>query len=186
MAKYKVKNTTILHDGVSRGEGSIIELTDLQAKKLEGFVELVKEKAPAKQTENKTKTKTETKKPEVKTEGEEVNLMANKLYQPLLIESVKATADIEQHRFIGFDGAYCTAGAKALGVSDVSIENGQYAPVAVLGTLLVESAGTINVGDPVASDSNGKAVKATGDALINGYAQDSVTEGQEVRVLRGI
>ena len=70
MAKYKVKNTTILHDGVSRGEGSIIELTDLQAKKLEGFVELVKEKAPAKQTtETKTKTKTETKKPEVKTEG---------------------------------------------------------------------------------------------------------------------
>lgn len=75
MAKYKVKNTTILHDGVSRGEGSIIELTDLQVKKLEGFVELVKEKAPAKQTENKTKTKTETetKKPEVKTEGEGQN-----------------------------------------------------------------------------------------------------------------
>ena len=24
MAKYKVKNTNILHDGVSRGEGSII------------------------------------------------------------------------------------------------------------------------------------------------------------------
>ena len=70
MAKYKVKNTTILHDGVSRGEGSIIELTDLQAKKLEGFVELVKEKAPAKQTENKTKTKTEPKKPEEKTEGD--------------------------------------------------------------------------------------------------------------------
>lgn len=112
--------------------------------------------------------------------------MANKLYQPLLIESVKATADIEQHRFIGFDGAYCTAGAKALGVSDVSTENGQYAPIAVLGTLLVESAGTINVGEPVTSDGNGKAVKATGDALINGYAQDSVTEGQEVRVLRGI
>ena len=74
MAKYKVKNTTILHDGVSRGEGSIIELTDLQAKKLEGFVELVKEKAPAKQTtETKTKTKTETKKPEVKAEGEGQN-----------------------------------------------------------------------------------------------------------------
>ena len=36
----------------------------------------------------------------------EVNLMANKLYQPLLIESVKATANIEQHRFIGFNGAY--------------------------------------------------------------------------------
>ncbi|MBP5706816.1 MAG: DUF2190 family protein [Spirochaetales bacterium] len=112
--------------------------------------------------------------------------MANKLYQPLLIESVKATANIEQHRFIGFDGAYCGAGEKALGVSDVAIESGQYAPIAVLGNLLVVSGGTISAGDPVASDANGKAVVATGDALVNGYAQDSVTEGQEVRVLRGI
>ena len=70
MAKYKIKNTNILHDGKIRKEGSVVELTDEQAKKLEGFVELVKEKAPAKQTtETKTKTKTETKKPEVKTEG---------------------------------------------------------------------------------------------------------------------
>ena len=68
MAKYKIKNTNILHDGKIRKEGSVVELTDEQAKKLEGFVELVKEKAPAKQTtETKTKTKTETKKPEVKT-----------------------------------------------------------------------------------------------------------------------
>ncbi len=71
MAKYKIKNTNILHDGKIRKEGSVVELTDDQAKKLEGFVELVKDKAPAKQTtETKTKTKTETKKPEVKTEGE--------------------------------------------------------------------------------------------------------------------
>ncbi|MBO6087838.1 hypothetical protein IKQ21_06135 [bacterium] len=74
MAKYKIKNTNILHDGKIRKEGSVVELTDEQAKKLEGFVELVKEKAPAKQTtETKTKTKTETKKPEVKTEGEGQN-----------------------------------------------------------------------------------------------------------------
>ena len=74
MAKYKIKNTNILHDGKIRKEGSVVELTDEQAKKLEGFVELVKEKAPAKQTtETKTKTKTETKKPEVKTEGDGQN-----------------------------------------------------------------------------------------------------------------
>ena len=74
MAKYKIKNTNILHDGKIRKEGSVVELTYEQAKKLEGFVELVKEKAPAKQTtETKTKTKTETKKPEVKTEGEGQN-----------------------------------------------------------------------------------------------------------------
>ncbi|MBR1627118.1 MAG: hypothetical protein IJ681_08230 [Bacteroidales bacterium] len=68
MAKYKIKNTNILHDGKIRKEGSVVELTDEQAKKLEGFVELVKEKAPAKQTNEKTKT--ETKKLDVKTEGE--------------------------------------------------------------------------------------------------------------------
>lgn len=74
MAKYKIKNTNILHDGKIRKEGSVVELTDEQAKKLEGFVDLVKEKAPAKQTTvTKTKTKTETKKPEVKTEGEGQN-----------------------------------------------------------------------------------------------------------------
>lgn len=112
--------------------------------------------------------------------------MANKLYQPILITSLKVTSDIEEHRFIGFDGKHCTAGAKALGVSDVSVEKDQQAPVGILGVLLVKSAGAISAGDPVASDANGKAIKATGEAVINGYAQDSVTEGQDVRILRGI
>ena len=84
--------------------------------------------------------------------------MANKVYKPLLIDSVKAAVDIEQHRFIGFDGNYCPQGAKALGVSDVAIEKEQYVPVALLGILLVEAAGIISVGDAVASDENGKAV----------------------------
>ena len=86
-------------------------------------------------------------------------MTTNKTYKPLLIDSVLASADLEQHRFIGFDGNYCAAGAKALGVSDVAIEKGQYVPVAVLGILLVEAAETIAVGDAVASDADGKAVK---------------------------
>ena len=43
MAKYRVLNTTILHNGESQGEGSIIELTDEQAKKLADYVELVED-----------------------------------------------------------------------------------------------------------------------------------------------
>lgn len=112
--------------------------------------------------------------------------MTNKLYKPLLIDSIKATEDIEQHRFVGFDGKYCKPGAKALGVSDVAIENGQYAPVAIFGVLLVEVGGTIAVGDAVTSDENGKAVKVTDGATINGYAQDSGSIGEEVRIVRGI
>ena len=71
---FRVKNTNILHNGVVQKEGAIIELDEKQAQKLEGFIEPVKEKAPAKQTTEKTtKTKTETKKPEVKTEGKDKN-----------------------------------------------------------------------------------------------------------------
>ena len=78
------------------------------------------------------------------------------------------------------------AGAKALGVVDVTTEKGQYTPVAVLGTLLVEAGGTIAIGDAIASDGEGRAVKVADSAIANGYAKDAGTEGQEIRIVRGI
>ena len=112
--------------------------------------------------------------------------MTNKTYKPLLIDSVKVAADLEEKRFIGFDGNYCGAGEKALGVVDVSTEKDQYAPVVVFGILLVQAAGTIAVGDSVASDSEGKAVVAEDSAISNGYALDAAVAGQEIRIIRGI
>lgn len=112
--------------------------------------------------------------------------MTTRTYTPILIESIKTTVDLQQHRFAGFDGDYCAAGAKALGVVDVSTAKGEYAPVAVLGMLLVEAGGTIAVGDAVASDAEGKAVKVADSALANGYAIDAGTTGQEIRIIRGI
>lgn len=109
--------------------------------------------------------------------------MKNKGYKPLLIESIKASSDIEQHRFIGFDGNYCAAGAKALGVSDVSTEKDQFAPVAIYGILLVEASGTISAGDSISSNADGRAVKTSDSAIINGYSLDNATEGQEIRIL---
>lgn len=111
--------------------------------------------------------------------------MTNKHYKPLLIESVKTASDLVEHRFVGFNGNHCEAGAKALGVVDVSTEKDQFAPIALFGILLVESGGTIAVGDGIASDANGKAVKATSTALINGYALDAGTTGQKIRILKG-
>ena len=110
----------------------------------------------------------------------------NKTYQPLLIQSVKANSDVEQHRFIGFDGNHCTAGAKAIGVCDVSTEQGQLCPVAALGVLLVEAGGTITAGAAVTSDANGKAVTVSNNDEINGYSLDSAAAGQEIRIIRGI
>lgn len=112
--------------------------------------------------------------------------MTTKTYTPLLIESVKTVADLQQHRFAGFDGNYCAAGAKALGVVDVSTAKSEYAPVAVFGTLLVEAGGTIAIGDAVASDAYGRAVKVADSALANGYAKDAGSLGQLIRIIRGI
>ena len=112
--------------------------------------------------------------------------MANKLYKPLLIDSIEAGENVEQHRFIGFDGKHCQAGAKALGVCDVSTEKGQLAPVGVFGIFLVEAAENIAAGDEIASDANGKAVKVARTELTNGYSLDTVQSGSLVRIVRGI
>lgn len=112
--------------------------------------------------------------------------MVVRLYKPLLIDSILAATDLNYQRFIGFDGNYCAANAKAFGVCDVDIAAGQFAPVAVLGILLVKTAGIITAGSKVASDANGYAVAySTGEA--NGYALDtSAGAGDVVRIARGI
>lgn len=65
MAKYKVKHTSIMHNKKVYGEGSEIELTDVQATRLQDFVELIIEqttaKTPAANPKSSTKTKSETK-----------------------------------------------------------------------------------------------------------------------------
>jgi len=109
-----------------------------------------------------------------------------KLYKPILIDSVKVQEDVVKQRFIGFDGKYCTAGTKAYGVSDVEIDAGQWAPVAISGILLIEAGGTITAETPITSDANGRAVMATGNAAVNGYALDAASIGEVIRIVRGI
>lgn len=62
MPKYKVKNATLLHNGKAKTTGDVIELTELQAKKLAPYVEAVeetsKDKTPATKTETTKTTKT--------------------------------------------------------------------------------------------------------------------------------
>lgn len=112
--------------------------------------------------------------------------MTNKTYLPILIQGIKAKTDLNQHRFVGFDGNYCQEGKKALGVIDVSTEKDQVCPYAVLGILLVETGGEIKAGDSVTSDSEGKAIKTSDNTEVNGYALDSAVLGEEIRIVRGI
>ena len=109
--------------------------------------------------------------------------MTEKTHKPLLVDSVKAAVDIEKFRFIGFDGNYCSANAKALGISDVETEQGQYAPVALNGILLVAAAGSITVGSKVASSDGGYAITYT-TGEFNGYALDASPGGGLVKIIR--
>ena len=84
-----------------------------------------------------------------------------KTMKPGVVESISAAANVVKHRFIGFDGNYCGADAKALGVSEVDTELSQKCPVIVTGIALVDSGGTISAGDPLVSDATGKALSAT-------------------------
>ena len=81
MAKYKVKHTNIMHNDTLYKEGSIIELSEDDAKRLEDFVDFVSETKKAETTtktnsnktasnkQNKTSTKAKTEvKAETKTE----------------------------------------------------------------------------------------------------------------------
>jgi hypothetical protein len=84
-----------------------------------------------------------------------------KTYKTALTDSITAAVDLVKHRFIGFDGNYCGADAKALGVSETDTKAGQQCPVIVYGIALVEAGGAISKGQAVKSDANGKAVAAT-------------------------
>jgi len=113
--------------------------------------------------------------------------MAQKLYKPLLIDSIKAQIDLPKQRFVGFDGNLCGVNKKSLGVCDVETEKNQFAPVGVLGILLVESGSAITQGAKITSDAQGRAIPVTASEEVNGYALDAATaSGEIIRIARGI
>lgn len=113
--------------------------------------------------------------------------MPQRLYKPLLIDSVLAQVALTKQRFVGFDGKVCASNAIALGICDSDTDQGQYAPVAVSGILLIEAASAILQGSKVASDASGKAVTGYSLDVCNGYALDAATaSGDIIRIVRGI
>ena len=70
MTKYKVKHTSIMHNGKLYKEGSVVELTNEQAKKLADFVDFVSENKKT-ETTAKTSTNAKTNKTATKTKTED-------------------------------------------------------------------------------------------------------------------
>jgi hypothetical protein len=124
-----------------------------------------------------------------------------KTQQVLLTTSVLAAADLSSRRFVGFDGAVCAAGARALGVVEADTETGGMAPANLLGVILVEAGAPVAGGSQVQSDAEGRAIPLTtknyedADGLVitlpaavaNGVAWDEATQaGDLIRIVRGI
>lgn len=76
------------------------------------------------------------------------------------VVTITAGEKLYKRRFVGFDGNLCGAGAKAVGVTEREFDSGEDAAVIALGVLEVEAGGVITAGDPITSDSTGRAVKA--------------------------
>jgi hypothetical protein len=113
--------------------------------------------------------------------------LCTKTANPVLAISVTATEDLTAHRFVGFSGGICDFDAKSLGVADMNWLSGDKVPVTVIGVMPVEAGEPIELGAEVASDGNGKAVTATSDTKVNGYALDSATAaGDFIRVLLNV
>lgn len=91
--------------------------------------------------------------------------MSVKTIKPGIIESIVAASDLVKHRFVGFDGNYCAADNKALGISDVNSSLGEMCPVVLTGIMLIESAQALSVGDALVSSGTGadagRAAKAS-------------------------
>ena len=93
--------------------------------------------------------------------------------QVVLVTTVKTSGKVVKNRFVDFAG-------KVLGTATLDADAGEMLAVDVLGIALVEAGGTIAVGDEVAADAQGAAVKAAGNAKIAGTARSAATAAGEV------
>lgn len=97
---------------------------------------------------------------------------------------VAKNADLVALRMVGFDGAKCAAGAKALGICAADTAVGRAAPVNFAGILLVEAGGPIAADTDVDSDVDGRAVTHAA-GIVNGHTLDAAgAAGDIIRILR--
>ena len=76
------------------------------------------------------------------------------------VMTIAAGEDIVANRLIGFDGKYCSAGAKALGVSEYDAKSGDEVAVRFTGIALLTAGDAITAGDAVKATTGGKVIPA--------------------------
>jgi|DewCreStandDraft_4_1066084.scaffolds.fasta_scaffold02152_13 hypothetical protein len=108
--------------------------------------------------------------------------ISNKTYQPVQLVTIKANEDLPAFRFVNYSGNLCQTETLALGVTEVDWKDGDYASVVTLGTIIVETDSAIDVGVPVTSSDQGKAMAASGTVPVNGVALDACSGAGFIRI----
>ncbi len=85
----------------------------------------------------------------------------NLSYQPVLRLTIKAAEDIPAYRLVDFTGHLSTTNGNILGVSDYPALAGELISLIVLGTAIVSTSSTLNVGDGIIPDGTGQATMAS-------------------------
>lgn len=112
--------------------------------------------------------------------------MSKPTKQVVLVTTLKTTGKIVANRFVSHAGKQAVAGEKVLGVSPYDADVNETLAVDIIGITIVETGGALVIGDDVAADAQGCAVKATGSAKIIGTARSTAeTAGEQVAILLG-
>lgn len=105
-------------------------------------------------------------------------------FKPILPLTMAASGAVTAERFVTAAGAQVSsAGAAAIGVSRMSVADGELMTVDTFGTAIIEAGGNITKGTKVKSGADGRALTydsgtATGIAL-----QASTGAGQRIEIL---
>ncbi len=110
-----------------------------------------------------------------------------KTEQPILITSIKASANINKNYLVGFDGNLCSANAKPLGVSNANADSGEQLPVVCKGIALVYSYTTISQGAALVCQTGGKVTPAANFNVVvpNGSTAVNSNSAQPTLTLSG-
>lgn len=102
----------------------------------------------------------------------------------VLALTVALTGTVTANRFVTPAGAQAGADANTLGVSRVAGVSGDYAPVDVLGTAVVEAGAAVSAGASLKSDASGRAITwATSGAKVGIALEAATAAGQMIEVL---
>lgn len=108
----------------------------------------------------------------------------DKTAHPVAYISITAGEDLPANRFVDYNGSLADNTSKALGVSGIEWNSGDFASLTVLGVMPVEAASAVSLGDDVTATLSGRCKTAVSDEPVNGRALNSAAGlGDFVRVL---